>query len=71
MRGRHTEASSVPQAPATSVPPGVPAPGPADAAKIAEVMAFEKQCDDAAVKGDVAFLERALSSDFVMTHGDG
>ena len=34
-------------------------------------MAFEKQCDDAAVKGDVAFLERALSSDFVMTHGDG
>ena len=25
----------------------------------------------AAVTGDVAFLERALSSDFVMTHGDG
>jgi len=54
-----------------SVPPGVPAPGAADAAAIAAVMAFEKQCDDAAVKGDVGFLERALSSDFVMTHGDG
>jgi len=52
-------------------PPGVPAPSPADAVKIAEVMAFEKKCDDAAVQGDVAFLERALSSDFVMTHGDG
>ena len=54
-----------------AVPPGVPAPSAADAARIAEVMAFEKQCDDAAVKGDVAFLERALSSDFLMTHGDG
>jgi hypothetical protein len=52
-------------------PPGVPAPGPAEAARIAEVMAFEKKCDEAAVQGDVAFLERALSSDFVMTHGDG
>jgi len=59
--------------PSTSVPqvPGVPAPSAADAAKIADVMAFEKQCDDAAVKGDLAFLQRALSSDFVMTHGDG
>ena len=54
-----------------NVPPGVPAPSAADAATIAEVMAFEKQCDDAAVQGDVAFLKRALSSDFVMTHGDG
>jgi hypothetical protein len=52
-------------------PPGVPAPSPADAARIAEVMAFEKKCDDAAVSGDVAFLDRALSKDFVMTHGDG
>ena len=53
-----------------AVPPGVPAPSAADAARIAEVMAFEKQCDDAAVKGDVGFLDRALSRDFVMTHGD-
>jgi len=37
----------------TTVPPGVSAPGAADAATIAAVMAFEKQCDDAAVKGDV------------------
>ena len=51
-------------------PPGVPAPSPAEAATIAAVMAFEKKCDDAAVSGDVAFLERALSKDFVMTHGD-
>ena len=54
-----------------AVPPGVPAPNAADAATIADVMAFEKQCDDAAVKGDAAFLKRALSNDFVMTHGDG
>jgi hypothetical protein len=52
-------------------PPGVPAPTPAEAATIAEVKAFEKRCDDAAVTGDVAFLERALSRDFIMTHGDG
>jgi hypothetical protein len=51
-------------------PMGVPAPSPADAAKIKEVMAFEKACDDAAVRGDVAFVEKAVSSDFIMTHGD-
>lgn len=52
-------------------PPGVPAPTAAEAATIAEVKAFEKQCDDAAVRGDVAFLKRALGRDFIMTHGDG
>jgi hypothetical protein len=57
--------------PPAPVPPGVPAPSAADAATIADVMAFEKKCDDAAVKGDVAFLTRALSPDFLMTHGDG
>src|SRR5262245_18824110 len=62
---------SAQQAKSTNVPPGVPTPSAADAATIAEVMAFEKQCDDAAVKGDVKFLERALGSDFIMTHGDG
>lgn len=51
-------------------PMGVPAPSPADAVKIKEVMAFEKACDDAATRGDVAFAERAVSSDFIMTHGD-
>jgi hypothetical protein len=63
-------AAQQPKSPA-SVPPGVPAPSAADAAAIADVMTFEKRCDEAAVKGDVAFLKRALSSDFVMTHGDG
>jgi uncharacterized protein DUF4440 len=52
-------------------PAGVPAPTPAQAAVIAEVKAFEKACDDAAVRGDAAFLKRALADDFIMTHGDG
>jgi hypothetical protein len=52
-------------------PPGVPAPTPAVAAVIKEVLAFEKACDDAAVRGDAAFLKRALSDSFIMTHGDG
>ncbi len=52
-------------------PPGVPAPTAAQAAVIGEVKAFEKACDDAAARGDAAFLKRALADDFVMTHGDG
>jgi hypothetical protein len=52
-------------------PAGVPTPTPAQAAVIAEVKAFEKACDDAAVRGDAAFLQRALADDFIMTHGDG
>jgi hypothetical protein len=62
---------SAQQPKSAAVPPGVPAPNAADAATISAVMTFEKQCDDAAVKGDVAFLTRALSPDFLMTHGDG
>ena len=57
--------------PTSLVPTGVPAPSHADAAKIAEVLAFEKEMEAAVVRGDVAFLDRALSSDFVFTHGDG
>jgi hypothetical protein len=52
-------------------PAGVPAPSPADAATIAEVLAFEKQMEAAVVRGDVKFLDRALSPDFIFTHGDG
>jgi hypothetical protein len=52
-------------------PPGVPAPNSADAARINEVMAFERACDDAAVHGDVAFIQKAVAADFIMTHGDG
>src|SRR5262245_63817403 len=52
-------------------PTGVPPPGAADAATIREVLAFEKQMERAVVRGDVKFLERALSPDFIFTHGDG
>jgi hypothetical protein len=58
-------------APASLVPTGAPAPSEADRAKIAEVLAFEKQMDAAVVRGDVKFLEHALSPDFLFTHGDG
>jgi hypothetical protein len=59
-------------APAPSlVPPGVPKPNAADAARIAEVLAFEKEMEAAVVRGDVAFLERALAPTFIFTHGDG
>ena len=58
--------------PAPSLTPtGVPAPNAADAATIAEVMAFEKEMEAAVVRGDVKFLDRALTSDFIFTHGDG
>ena len=58
--------------PAPSLTPtGVPAPNAADAATIAEVLAFEKDMEAAVVRGDVKFLERALTADFIFTHGDG
>jgi len=43
---------------------------PTDAAKIAEVIAFEKEMEAAVLRGDSKFLERALSDDFLFTHGD-
>jgi hypothetical protein len=55
----------------TLTPTGVPAPNAADAATIAEVLAFEKEMEAAVVRGDVKFLDRALTSDFIFTHGDG
>jgi uncharacterized protein (TIGR02246 family) len=55
----------------TVAPPGVPAPGAADAATIADLLAFEKGMEAAVVAGDTAFLERALAPTFVFTHGDG
>jgi hypothetical protein len=57
--------------PASLVPIGIPAPSAADAAKIAEVLAFEKEMEAAVVRGDVKFLDKALSDDFIFTHGDG
>jgi hypothetical protein len=46
------------------------AANPADAAKIAEVMVFEKDTEAAVLRGDTKFLEHALSDDFLFTHGD-
>jgi hypothetical protein len=37
----------------------------------AEVLAFEKAIEEAVVRGDVAFVDRALSADFTFVHGDG
>ena len=44
---------------------------PADTARAAEVMAFEKEMEAAVVRGDVAFLDRICPTDFTFTHGDG
>ena len=53
------------------VPPGTPAPGSAESAAIADVIAFEKATEAAVVRGDTAYLERALAPTFLFTHGDG
>src|ERR1700694_5767285 len=45
---------------------GQQATGPA-----AEVLALERKIEAAVVKGDTAFAETALSSDFHFRHGDG
>ena len=42
----------------------------ADAARISEVIAFEKETEAAVLRGDGIFLEHALSDDFLFTHGD-
>ena len=36
-----------------------------------QVLAFERDIEAAVVRGDAAFLDRACSSDFTFTHGDG
>jgi uncharacterized protein DUF4440 len=58
-------------APPSLVPPGTPAPGSAESAAIAEVVAFEKATEAAVVRGDTAFLGKALAPTFLFTHGDG
>jgi hypothetical protein len=57
--------------PPSLVPPGTPPPGSAESAAIAEVIAFEKATEAAVVRGDTAYLERALAPTFMFTHGDG
>ena len=53
------------------VPPGTPAPGATESAAIADVLAFEKATEAAVVRGDTAYLGRALAPTFLFTHGDG
>jgi len=36
-----------------------------------EVLELERQIEEAVVRGDVAFVDRVLSSDFSFVHGDG
>src|SRR5512147_664279 len=36
----------------------------------AEVLAFEREVAAALVRGDVAYMEKAVAPDFVMIHGD-
>ncbi len=36
-----------------------------------EVLAFERQVEEAVLRADVAFLDRVCASDFTYTHGDG
>lgn len=49
---------------------GVRAQDPA-APGSAEVLAFEREIAGALVRGDLAFMDKALAPDFVMVHGDG
>jgi hypothetical protein len=58
-------------APAAAAAAPLPAPTPAEAATIAEVLAFEKEMEAAVVRGDAAFLDRVCARDFRFTHGDG
>lgn len=37
----------------------------------ADLLAFEQQIEEAVVRGDVAFMDRATSPDFTFVHGDG
>jgi ketosteroid isomerase-like protein len=48
-----------------------PPPTAAQAATIAEVLAFERDMEAAVVKGDVKYLATILPDDFRFTHGDG
>jgi hypothetical protein len=44
---------------------------PAASGTASDVLAFEKQMEEAVVRGDVTFLDRICASDFSFTHGDG
>ena len=64
------------QQPPSKAPAARPAVIPAkavpdQAAAAAEVLAFEKEMEAAVVRGDVAYLDRVIPTDFTFTHGDG
>jgi ketosteroid isomerase-like protein len=46
-------------------------PSHAGADSVSDVLAFEKQVEEAVLRADVAFLDRVCASDFTYTHGDG
>ena len=50
--------------------PCLAAPG-AQGDPAAEVLAFERQVEEAVVRGDVAFFDQATPPDFSFVHGDG
>ncbi len=59
--------------PANGSDGGVPAendPTVSKSSEAAEVIAFQTAIEDALVKGDSAFIEKAIADDFSMVHGD-
>ena len=47
-----------------------PKPAPQESAAAGEVLALEKNIEAAVVRGDVAFVDSVLASDFTFVHGD-
>jgi Domain of unknown function (DUF4440) len=64
------EQAGVSPAASTQSPPGARV-APALSAAAADVLALERKIEDAIVRGDVAFVDGATSSDFSFVHGDG
>ena len=59
--------------PANGADAGVPAgkdPTVSKSPEAAEVIAFQTAVEDAVVKGDTAFIRKAIADDFTMVHGD-
>jgi hypothetical protein len=50
-----------------AIPDRKPSMTPGDAA---QVLAFEREMEAAVIRGDVAYLDRVIASDFMFTHGD-
>jgi Domain of unknown function (DUF4440) len=64
--------ASLAQAPRPRHAPSHEAVAPAgQAAAGTEVLAFERDIAAAIVRGDVAYMDKAIAPDFVMVHGDG